>query len=187
MKPWLRLADIIDVCNRRLAYFAAGLTLLMVLIGAYNAVARYLGKYLGATLTSNALVEAQWYLFSLVFLLAAPWALRVGAHVQVDVLYGRLSARKKAWIDLIGTLFLVLPFVALSLYTCLEFAHLSILAREGSNDPGGLARWPLKTAVPFAFAALLLQGVAQAIRQVAFLRGLSGDPHEQHITGGSQD
>ncbi|MDF1838505.1 MAG: TRAP transporter small permease subunit [Planctomycetota bacterium] len=186
MKPWLRLADIIDACNRRLAYFAAGLTLLMVLFGAYNAVARYLGKFLGAALTSNALVEAQWYLFSLVFLLAAPWALRVGAHVQVDVLYGGLKPRKKAWIDLLGTLFLVLPFVALSLYTCVEFAHLSFLAREESNDPGGLARWPLKAVVPLAFAALLLQGLAQVIRQVAFLLGLGADPHAPQLDGGSQ-
>ncbi len=187
MKPWLRLADVIDLCNRRLAYIAGGLTLLMVLIGAYNAVARYLGKYLGATWTSNALVEAQWYLFSLVFLLGAPWALRVGAHVQVDVIYGNLGARKKAWFDLIGTLFLVLPFVALSMYTCLEFAQLSFEAREVSNDPGGLVRWPLKAMVPIAFAALLLQGLAQAIRQVAFLLGLGPDPHDQYAEGGQQD
>jgi TRAP-type mannitol/chloroaromatic compound transport system permease small subunit len=187
MKSWLRLADIIDACNRKLAYLAAGLTLLMVLIGAYNAVARYLGRFLGATLTSNALVEAQWYLFSMVFLLGAPWALRVGAHVQVDVLYGGLSARKKAWIDLIGTLILLLPFVALSLYACAEFAHLSVLTREGSNDPGGLARWPLKLVVPLAFAALLMQGLAQVVRQIAFLRGLAEDPNPHTADGSVQD
>lgn len=184
MKPWMRLAQIIDRCNRGLAYFAAGLTLLMVLIGAYNAVARYLGRYLGATLTSNALVEAQWYLFSMVFLLAAPWALRAGAHVRVDVLYGRLSPRKQAWIDLISTVLLVLPFVALSLYTCLEFAQLSIQSMEVSNDPGGLPRWPLKAMVPVAFGALLMQALAQVIHQVAFLRGVGGDPNQHETHGG---
>jgi TRAP-type mannitol/chloroaromatic compound transport system permease small subunit len=149
----------------------------MVLIGAYNALARYLGRFFGAALTSNALVEAQWYLFAMVFLLAAPWGLKVGAHVQVDVLYGHLSARKKSWIDLLGTLFLLIPFVALSLYTCSEFAHSSFLAREVSNDPGGLLRWPLKFVAPLSFAALLLQGLAQVIRHVAFLCGLAADPH----------
>ncbi len=187
MKSWLRLAHIIDRCNRWLAYFAAGLTLLMVLIGAYNAVGRYLGKYLGVTITSNALVEAQWYLFSMVFLLAAPWALEAGAHVRVDVIHGRLSPRKQVYIDLFATIFLVLPFVALSLYTCVEFAQLSVQAREVSNDPGGLARWPLKSMVPVAFAALLFQGLAQIIHQVAFLRGLGEDPNHHEPEGGLEN
>ncbi|MCA9001818.1 MAG: TRAP transporter small permease subunit, partial [Planctomycetes bacterium] len=120
-------------------------------------------------------------LFSIVFLLAAPWGLRVGAHVQVDVLYGHLAPRKKACIDLFGTVFLLLPFVALSAWACADFAHTSFLAREGSNDPGGLARWPLKIVIPVAFVALAFQGLAQIIRQVAFLRGLAGDPHGEAV------
>ena len=80
------------------------MTLLMVMVGAFNAVARYLGKWIGVHLSSNAYIEAQWYLFSLIFLLGAAHTLQRDQHVRVDVLYGRLSDTGKAWIDLLGGL-----------------------------------------------------------------------------------
>lgn len=152
-------------------------TLLMVLIGAYNAVARYLGKYLGMALTSNALVELQWYLFSVVFLLGAPWALRQGAHVRVDILYERLSPKGRAWINVVGTVVLLLPFAALGVWTCWDFALDSIAAREGSNDPDGLARYPIKALLPLAFALLWLEAFALLLEQIAFLTGRGPDPN----------
>jgi len=127
-------------------------------------------------LTSNALVEMQWYLFSVVFLLAAPWALRSGAHVRVDILYERVGPKGRAWINLIGTLVLLLPFAAIGLWSCWGFAAESIMSREGSNDPGGLARWPVKSLLPVAFGLLVLQGVCYANEQLAFLLGRGPDP-----------
>ncbi|MEZ5974650.1 MAG: TRAP transporter small permease subunit [Planctomycetota bacterium] len=166
--------------NRRLAGLAAVCTLLMVLIGAYNALARFTGKYLGLALTSNALVELQWYLFSLVFLLGAPYALHLGAHVRVDVLYERLSPRARAWIDLLGTLFLLLPFCALGIWASWHFTADSIAAGERSNDPGGLLRWPIKLMVPIAFALLFLQGLAELARHGSVILGrpLPDEPGE---------
>jgi TRAP-type mannitol/chloroaromatic compound transport system permease small subunit len=89
---------------------------LMVLVGAFNAVARYLGRFLGVHLSSNAYIELQWYLFSLVFLLGAAWVLREDAHVRVDVLYARVTARTQAIIDILGTLLLLVPFSAFVLW-----------------------------------------------------------------------
>ncbi|HEX2191216.1 MAG TPA: TRAP transporter small permease subunit [Longimicrobiaceae bacterium] len=147
------------------------LVAVMVAIGAYNAVARYLNRFTDANLASNAYLEAQWYLFSLVFLLGAAYALKEDSHVRVDVLYGRLGPRGKAWIDLAGTLLFLIPFCTLMLWVSWPSVAASWRVREVSPDPGGLPRYPIKAVVLLAFALLLLQGVAQALKQVALLRG----------------
>src|SRR6056297_1877491 len=143
----------------------------LVGLGAATAALRYVGRPLGVSLTSNAFLEGQWYLFSAVFLLAAAWALRENAHVRVDVLYGRLGPRGKAWTDLLGTLLFLLPFCALMLWATGPSVAESWAVREVSPDPGGLPRWPIKALVPVAFVLLFLQGIAQAIKAVAQLRG----------------
>ena len=173
---WLRFSRRVDGLNDRLGRFVGWLTLAMVLIGAYNAVVRYLGRYTGTDLSSNAYLELQWYLFSLVFLLGASYTLRCNVHVRVDLLYGRLSERGKAWIDLVGTLVLMLPFVSLALWLSWPSVRNSWAVREVSPDPGGLARYPIKTVILFAFALLLLQGVSQAVKALATLRGI--EPEE---------
>ena len=159
-----------DRCNRRLARGVAWLLLVMVSVGAYNSIAREVARY-GLQLSSNALLELQWYLFSLVFLLGAPYALRRGDHVRVDVIYGGLPARGRHWIDLIGGLLFLIPFCAFAIWVSLDFVIDSWVESEMSNDPGGLPRWPLKPIVPLAFALLLLQGVSETIKRVALLRG----------------
>jgi TRAP-type mannitol/chloroaromatic compound transport system permease small subunit len=93
--------------------------------------------------------------------------------VRVDVLYGEHSQRGKAWTDLLGTILFLIPFCAFAIWISLEFVANSIAVREQSPDPGGLPRWPLKLVVPFAFALLGLQGLSEAVKRVAFLRGMS--------------
>ena len=161
----------VDAVNLRVWRIVRWLTLGMVLVGAYNALARYLDRSFEARLASNSWVELSWYLFSLVFLLAAPWALRQGAHVRVDVIHGRLGARAKAWIDLIGGLGLLLPFCVFALWTAWPTVMNSIRTLEASPDPGGLSRWPIKAVLPVAFTLLVAQGVAEVLRRVLFLRG----------------
>ena len=169
----LRLSSAIDRWNRRLAGVVAWLTLAMVLVGAYNAVARYLERDLGLQLSSNAYLELQWYLFSLVFLLGAPYALRADAHVRVDVLYGGHSQRGKAWVDLVGGVLLLIPFCCFAIWISWDFVLDSWRIREQSSDPGGLPRWPLKIVVPVAFGLVALQGVSEVIKRIAILRGRS--------------
>jgi TRAP-type mannitol/chloroaromatic compound transport system permease small subunit len=115
MRALLAFSRGVDRLNERVGGAVAWLTLAMILIGAYNAVVRYLGRYIGRDLSSNTYVELQWYLFSLVFLLGGAWTLKHGGHVRVDVVYGRLSARARAWIDVAGTVLFLLPFCALML------------------------------------------------------------------------
>ena len=145
--------------------------LAMVLLGSYNAVARYLGRWLGTNLGSNAYLEAQWYLFSLVFLLGGAYTLRHDAHVRVDVLYGRLSARARAWIDLLGSVLFLLPFCAFCVSVSWPAVRNSWAVWEGSPDPGGLPRYPIKTVIPVAFLLLALQGIVVAVRAARRLRG----------------
>ncbi|MAE77670.1 MAG: C4-dicarboxylate ABC transporter substrate-binding protein [Planctomycetes bacterium] len=180
MRLLLRFAAVVDGLNRRLARLVAWLALVMVLIGAYNAVARSADSQLAAhgielRLSSNAYLELQWYLFSMLFLLAAPYALRAGAHVRVDILYGAHGRRGRAWTDLLGNVVLLIPFCLFAVWISWEFVADSLAKREMSNDPGGLPRWILKPIVPVGFFLLALQGVSEAIKRVAVLAGLSDD------------
>lgn len=163
--------DRIDGLTRRVANGTAWLTVAMVLVAAINAVLRYAGRAAGANLSSNAWLELQWYLFSLVFLLGGPHALRRGGHVRVDVLLERTSTRVRAWVDLLGGLLLLIPFCLLALATSWAFVADSVATMEQSPDPGGLPRWPIKVIVPLAFVLLLMQAIAEVLRRLAVLRG----------------
>ena len=171
MQLWLRVASWIDRVNEWIGRSVYWLTLAMVLIGAYNAIVRYLDRYTGGGLSSNTYIELQWYLFSIVFLLGAAYTLRHDAHVRVDVFYGRLSARGKAWINLIGTVVFLFPFCLLMLWMSWPFVSNSWAVMEMSPDPGGLPRYPIKSIIPLAFILLIAQGISMVIRQVATLRG----------------
>ncbi|HVS65743.1 MAG TPA: TRAP transporter small permease subunit [Thermoanaerobaculia bacterium] len=176
MSSTRRVIRALDALSERTGNFVRWLTLLMVLFGAFNAVARYGGRFIGFNLSSNAWLELQWYLFSMVFLLAAANTLREDAHVRVDVLYGRLSGRARAWIDLLGAALFLLPFSIFALVVSWPTVRNSWRILEGSSDPGGLPRYPIKTMILIGFALLLLQGVAELLRNVAILRGRES-PH----------
>ena len=116
MSGWKRAAGAVDRLNDWIGAFIRWLTLGMVAVGAYNALARYTTRYTDVALTSNALNELQWYFFSLVFLFGAAYALNHDVHVRVDVLYSQLSVRRRAWIDLFGSILFLLPFCAMMLW-----------------------------------------------------------------------
>jgi TRAP-type mannitol/chloroaromatic compound transport system permease small subunit len=172
---WDRLAAAVDALNARIGRVVAWLCLLMVAVGAFNAVARYVGRFVGANLSSNAYIELQWYLFSLVFLLGAAHTLKRDAHVRVDVLYSRLPRRARAWIDVIGTVVFLVPFCVFVIVVSWPAVHNSWIVLEGSPDPGGLPRFPLKTVIPVAFALLILQGLAMLVERLRTARGIGSD------------
>lgn len=174
VRSWLRLSNGIDRLNLTLGRLVAWLALLMIAIGAYNAVGRYLGRFIGLNLSSNAYLELQQYLFSALFLLSAAAVLARDEHVRVDVLYSRLSSRAKVWIDLTGTLLFLIPFCVLAIYMSWPAVQSSWAILEASPDPGGLPRYPLKSLIPISFALLIVQGVSQVIKQIASLRGREG-------------
>lgn len=166
-----RFAGGVERLNDRIGGLLRWLALAMVLMGAYNAVARYLTRYAGVPLSSNALNELQWYAFSLIFLLGAAYGFRHDVHVRVDVLYARLSARTRAWIDIAGTVFFLLPFSILMLWVAWPTVQASWAVRETSPDPGGLPRYPIKAVILLCFLLLALQAVAHLVRQFQLLRG----------------
>lgn len=160
----------VDRLNRFVGQAAAWIGLAMAIVGAGNAIARFLEPHVGRRLSSVAFDELQWYCFSVLFLLAAPWALAENAHVRVDVLYGRLGERGKAWTDVLGGLILLLPFCVFGVLVGVPAAAEAIRIREVSPDPGGLVRWPIKLVMPAAFALLFLQGTANTLRAIGVLR-----------------
>lgn len=201
MRILLRFAAGIDWLNERLGRLVGWLTLLMVLVAAYNALAYCPAKALSFlavrtdaafierlemvvrhhTLTSNALLELQWYLFSAVFLLAAAYALKHDAHVRVDVLYDRLPQRARRWINLAGTFLFLIPFSILLLVTSLRPLLASWAILEMSPDKGGLPRYPIKTLIPVAAILILLQGLAEAIKLVHAMR------HPEAVPGAREE
>ena len=156
-----RFIAITESISERIGRIVGWLTLAMVVIGAFNAVARYAGKSIGLNLSSNAYIEGQWYLFSLIFLLGAAHTLQRDQHVRVDVLYGRLSKRAQAKIDLAGTLLFLIPFCIFGLVVCLPTVKNSWSVLEVSPDPGGLPRYPIKTMMLVCFGLLLLQSLSE--------------------------
>jgi len=166
----------IDAMNERVGRAAAWLVLACVMVSAGNAVARY-----GFNFSSNAFLEIQWYLYSIVFLCAAGYTLKHNAHVRVDIASACLSARSRAWIDLLGGLFMLLPAAAILLWFGWTAFLESYRIGEVSPDAGGLPRWPIKLVVPLAFLLLILQGLSESIKRIAFLRGLTmRDEGERH-------
>jgi TRAP-type mannitol/chloroaromatic compound transport system permease small subunit len=178
--PAIRVAHAIDRLTGGIGRAASWLTLAMVLIGAFNAIARYLGRYLGVHLSSNAYLELQWYLFSLTFLLGAAFVLREDAHVRVDVLYSRVTERTRSIINILGTLLLLVPFSIFVIWVSSPVIRSSWRIREMSPDPGGLPRYPLKAMILVCFALLLLQAVSQLIKEVHSLRYGVAAPQDPH-------
>ena len=170
----LKLSQLIDWLTERVGKGAFWLILIMTLISAANAVVRFIFNY-----SSNGLLEIQWYLFAAVFLLCSPYTLQKNEHVRIDVLSGKLSPRGLAVIDIIGTLFFLLPMVVLVLWLSLPLIADSYKINEMSANAGGLIRWPVKILLPIGFTLLALQGISELIKRIAFLAGMIGDPNSK--------
>jgi TRAP-type mannitol/chloroaromatic compound transport system permease small subunit len=170
----LKLSQLIDWLNERVGKGAFWLVLIMAVISAGNASYRFVFND-----SSNGMLEIQWYLFAAVFLLCSPYTLQKNEHVRIDVLSGKLSPRGLAVIDIIGTLFFLLPMVVLVLYLSIPLVAESYKINEYSANAGGLIRWPVKILLPIGFTLLALQGVSELIKRVAFLMGLIGDPNSK--------
>jgi len=165
-----RIINVIDKLNNWIGKSVSWLLLAMVLIGAFNAIARFLGKYLGVNLSSNMYLELQWYLFSIVFLAGAAYTLYKDSHVRVDVLYDHLSPKKQAWLNLIGNLTLLIPFCIFALIMSYKPVIQSWSLLEQSPDPNGLPRYIIKSVIPIGFFLLLLQGISQVLKNILTIR-----------------
>jgi TRAP-type mannitol/chloroaromatic compound transport system permease small subunit len=117
-----------------------------------------------------AIFEAEWHIFSLIFLLGAAYTLKHDRHVRVDLFYSKMSKKGKAWIDLIGVLVFLLPFSILVIDKSLLYTKTSFLMHESSPDPGGLpARFMLKGLIIVSFVLLILQGISMAFEALMII------------------
>lgn len=164
MKPLPKFVVAVDRLNRSIGALCRWLVLLMLALGGWNVIGRYLGLLAGRNLSSNGLIEGQWYVFALIFLLGAGYTLQRNGHVRVDVLHNRWPARRQARMEVIGTLLFLLPFCLVMIFASLDTVAESWRIAEGSPDPGGLPRFPIKSAIPIGFLLLLAQGVSEAIK-----------------------
>ncbi|MEZ5616758.1 MAG: TRAP transporter small permease subunit [Rhodocyclaceae bacterium] len=170
MNAALTFSRLVDTVNDRIGKSLFWLVLLAVLISAGNAIVRKVFNT-----SSNALLEIQWYLFAAVFMLGAGYAFLKNAHVRIDFLSGRLSAKARNWIDIVGIIVFLWPL-------CLLFIKLSwpLFANawesgEMSQNAGGLIRWPVYLLIPAGMALLFLQSVSELIKRFAFLKGVAPD------------
>lgn len=166
MSLFIPLSRAIDAMNEKIASAVSWALLAAVLICAVNALIRY-----AFHVSSNAWLEIQWYLYAAMFMLASAYTLKRDEHVRIDVIVGRFSKRTQVWIDLAGYLLFLMPVSLLILWYGIPFAHLSIVSAEMSSNAGGLIVWPAKLMVPVAFALIILQGLSEIIKRIAFLAG----------------
>ncbi|WP_315739620.1 MULTISPECIES: TRAP transporter small permease subunit [unclassified Bradyrhizobium] len=166
MRPLLAISNAIDQLNEKIGYVCNIMVLLACLVSAINAMIRYAFSY-----SSNGWLELQWYMFALLVMFGASYTFRRNEHVRVELLYLYLSERGQLWLDLIGTLFFLIPTCLLLAYLSWPFFMQSYSVNEMSANAGGLLRWPVKFAIPAGFVMLALQGLSEVIKRAAALRG----------------
>ena len=166
MRPLLAISNAIDQLNEKIGYICNLLVLLACLVSAINAMIRYAFSY-----SSNGWLELQWYMFALLVMFGASYTFRRNEHVRVELLYLYLSERGQLWLDLIGTLFFLIPTCLLLAYLSWPFFMQSYSVNEMSANAGGLLRWPIKFAIPAGFVMLALQGLSEVIKRAAALQG----------------
>lgn len=171
MSSLLKLSRLIDALGHWIGKATMWMILAATLISAGNAIVR---KVLGTS--SNAWLEIQWYLFAAVFMLGGGYAFLRNAHVRIDFLSSKFSARTRNWIDAIGIVVVLVPLCVLMAYEGWPVFERAWVSGEMSSNAGGLLRWPVYGLIPLGFALLLLQAASELIKRVAFLRGQGPDP-----------
>lgn len=171
MKALLPISRAIDLFNEYVGRSVIWLVLVAVLISAVNAIIRK-----AFSISSNAWLEIQWYLFAAIFLLAAGYTLLRNEHVRIDVILHRFSRRTQMWVDVFGLIFFLLPATLLVIWLSWPLVVLAYQSGEMSENAGGLIRWPVYALLPAGFALLALQGVSELIKRLAYLQGLIPDP-----------
>ena len=166
MRGLLAVSSFIDWINEKIGFVTNFLVLVACVVSAGNAMSRY-----AFNLSSNALLEVQWYMFAVIVMFGASYTLKRNEHVRVEIFYLMLSERGQLWLDLIGTLFFLIPSCLLLAYLSWPFFMQAYAVSEVSSNAGGLIRWPIKFVIPAGFVMLALQGVSEVIKRIAALQG----------------
>jgi TRAP-type mannitol/chloroaromatic compound transport system permease small subunit len=174
MKALLSFSRAVDWLNAQVGKYVIWLIFAATAISALNAIVRKVFDT-----SSNAYLEAQWYLFAWSFLIAAGYTLLHREHVRIDVVNSHLPKTVRVWIDIVGYTLFLTPMCLMALYLSIPQVIEKFVSGEMSGNPGGLIRWPVWLALPLGFGLLLLQGWSELIKCIAFLRGSGPDPTEK--------
>jgi len=169
----IKIAQIIDLITEWYGKIVYWLVLVMIGIGVWNVIGRYLGKIIGENLTSNSLIELQWYIFDLIFFLGAAYTLKKDNHVRVDIFYKDLPTKRKALINIIGVLFFLIPFCGVIIYFSWQYVFNSWQILEISPDDCGLPRYPIKTLIIISPILLIIQGISELIKNLVIFLNYS--------------
>lgn len=179
VRGFLKFAHGIDRVSEFLGKISIYLILVLVVVGFYNVAVRYTGRFIGQNLSSNRLIEVQWYIYSVLFFLIFAYNIKHDVNVRVDILYAKWSTKRKAWVDLLGTLLFVVPLAIIGIWMTItpvlqswgQLPNGTFGPWELSPDPDGLPRAPIKSFIIVAFALMLLQALAQIIKYAAIITG----------------
>ena len=151
-----KISATIDAINEHIGNLVAWLVGAMIILTFSVAFMRY-----GFNIGSIAMQESVVYLHSIVFMLALAYTYKHNEHVRVDIFYSSFDPIKKAWVDLLGSIFLLLPICFYLIFISWEYAAKSWALLEGSPEAGGLPLlFILKTLIPLMPALLGLQGIS---------------------------
>jgi TRAP-type mannitol/chloroaromatic compound transport system permease small subunit len=177
MNGLLALSRLVDVVTDRIGRTLWWFVLAAVLISGTNAILRK-----AFNIGSNAWLEVQWYLFAAVFMLGAGYAFLKNAHVRIDFISAKLSARTRNWIDIVGIVVFLVPLTLMLSYLGWPLFHNAWVTNEMSQNAGGLIRWPVLALIPLGMTLLLIQALSELVKRIAFLQGRIPDPlaHEPH-------
>lgn len=171
MTALIKLSRWIDAINELVGKVAMWLILATTLISAGNAVIR---KAFGTS--SNAWLEIQWYLFAAVFMLGGGYAFLRNAHVRIDFISSKFSDRTRNWVDVGGIIIFLIPLCYLMILEGWPLFMNAWTSGEMSSNAGGLPRWPVYAVIPLGFVLLMLQGLSELVKRIAFLTGQGPDP-----------
>lgn len=156
MKLLKNYIDYINKLSEKTGKIVAWLSTILVLLVCYDVAQRYIFKT-----TTVAFLDAEKYLFAIMFLMGASYTLKHNAHVRVDVFYAKAVPKSRAWIDFLGGVLFLVPFCLMMIYVGVKYTLVSWGYNEGSPEPGGLpARYIIKSFIPISFSFLFLQATA---------------------------
>ncbi|MGI9229855.1 MAG: TRAP transporter small permease subunit [Gammaproteobacteria bacterium] len=161
------IRDALDRFTNLSGRLVSWLVLVLVILVSYDVTNRHLFQS-----GSIAIQEWEWHLFSLIFLLGAAYTLQQDDHVRLDLFYKShfMNDYRRAWINLLGSVFFLLPFCVLIIISSWPFILQAYTSMEGSPDPGGLThRWLLKAAIPGGFLLLIIQGISHILTNLLYI------------------
>ena len=173
MQVLLAVSRAIDAVNSRLGKWVSWLVVVVVIVSAGNATVRKLFD-----MSSNAWLELQWVMFSIIFLLCSPWTLMSNEHIRIDIINSMFSKTTRNVIDIVGHVVFLLPLTIVMIVTGWPFFTASYSINEQSMNAGGLPQWPAKSLIVIGFTLLFFQGISELIKRIAVMRGLISEPYD---------